>query len=467
MNHLKSRFLFLILGILASIMLIGCTAATTTEPTAVSATAVSATAVSAEPTTVTESVSPTEPVSTVVAEATAETVTEPTPTTAVGSQAIAYMQGQTLYIRPLEGGEAIPVDSCPNGTTCILRYFKWSPDGEHLLYYYYDSMDDSLRLSNRQGQVQTVSEDIGFVRPAAWSPDGRTIAFFRATETYIEGSETVPPAQVHEVWTAALGEDGTVGAPQLVGNVNMLPPGCGGGGRSQSEVLYENEGGTAYGYLMGVTEWTAQGILLYTTNCTNIGIGRFDLNSATELEPFPGDLRNLVLNDSRDRWYAVSGPYWSEDPADHQIVTGTPDSTEIQTIATSQPVELLFFGQTSGRLYYTVRQLVERAELTDRGLFFNFYNSALWTINVDGTAETMLYQAEDQAFASVTEQPDGSILFTRVENDRPLYEAAQDATLTDLSAYAPKRHIVQIGAAGGEPVVVIEDAGQPAVSPAP
>jgi hypothetical protein len=312
--------------------------------------------------------------------------------------------------------------------------------------------------------VQTISDDIAFVRPAAWSPDGRTIAFLRATETYTEGSETEMPTQLHEVWTAAVGEDGTVGELQRVGNVNMMPPGCGGGGRSQSEVLYENEGGTAYGYLMGVTEWSASGILLYTTNCTNIGIGRFDLNSGTELEPLAGELRNLVLNDTRARWYAVSGPYWSEEAADHQIATGTPESPAVETIATSEPVELVFYGQASGRLYYTVRQLSERVEITDRGLFFAFYHSALWAINPDGSGETMLYQAEDQAFASVSERPDGSILFTRVENDRPLYEAAQDATITDLSPYSPQRHIMQIAPAGGEPTVLIEDAGQPAVS---
>jgi len=198
-----------------------------------------------------------------------------------------------------------------------------------------------------------------------------------------------------------------------------------------------------------------------------VGIGRFDMNSAAQLEPFDTALRNLVLNDTRDRWFAVTGPPWSEEAADHQLATGTPDSLAVEIIPTSQPVELVFYGPVSGRLYYTVRELVERAEVPDRGLYFSFFRSELRTIGVDGTGEALLWEAEDQAFASVTERPDGSILFTRVENDRPLYEAVQDATITDPSAYAPQRHIVQVPATGGEPAAVIESAGQPELGVAP
>ncbi|MCI0396000.1 MAG: hypothetical protein L0332_28250 [Chloroflexi bacterium] len=447
------RILFFVLFVVPFILLVGCTPGATTEPAAVSATA----------TAETQPATPAEPASTVAIEPTITAT--PAPVTAAVGEAIAYMQGPTLYIRIMDSGETIPVETCPDGSYCILQYLKWSPAGRHLLYYYYDGQDSHLRLADRQGRPQTVSDEIAYVQPGAWSPDGRAIAFFRATDTYTEGSNTQPPAQVHEVWTVAVGEDGAVGAPQLAGVANMLAPGCGGAGRSESEVLYENEGGTSYGYLMGVMEWTAPGILLYTTNCANIGIGRFDLNSGTELEPFAVPLRNLVLNTARDRWFAVSGPSWSEEVPDHQIVTGTPDSLEIETLATSQPVELLFYGPVSGRLYYTARQLLEQAEVTDQGLYFAFFESALWTINPDGTGEALLWQSADQAFARLTERPDGAILFTRVENDRPLYEAAQDPAITDLSAYSPQRHIVQIPPAGGEPVVVIENAGQPALSP--
>jgi lipoprotein-anchoring transpeptidase ErfK/SrfK len=415
----------------------------------------------------------TEPVAEPVAEPTAvPTATAiPTPRAAVtiNGEALAYVQDNTLFIRALDGGEAIAVETCPEGSYCQIQYLKWSPDGQYLLYYYdeYDGPNASLRLADRQGNVQTVSDDIFYRQPGAWSPDGRAIAFFRPTGTYTEGSETEPAVEVHEVWTAAVGADGAVGELQLIGSINMQFDGCGIGQQSWSEALYQDEGGTSYGLLMDVTEWTATGILLYTLDCGNVGIGRFDMNSAAQLEPFDVPLRSLVLNNTRDRWYAVTGPSWPAETTDNQLATGTPDSLAVEIIPTSQPVELVFYGPVSGRLYYTAREVVERAELTDLGLSLPFYRSALWTINPDGTGEALLWQAEDHAFARVTERPDGTILFTRVENERLLYEAAQDATITDLSPYAPQRHIVQVPATGGEPAVVIANAGQPELSIGP
>jgi hypothetical protein len=456
----------------------------TAIPTAATAGATEPAAVSPTEPVDSQSTLPTEPANAEATEPAAEPVAEPTAiptpnaiptpraTVAITGEAVAYVQDNTLFIRALAGGEAIAVETCPEGSYCQIQYLKWSPDGQRLLYYYNHSQNDigndSLRLADRQGNVQIVSEDIaGHQWLGAWSPDGRAIAFFRAS---LGRSETDPMAYVLEVWTAAIGVDGAVGELQPVGPINPTPnDGCGGGGRSQSEVLYENEGGTPYGYQMGVNEWTASGILLYTRNCWNVGIGRFDMNSGIELEPYDIALRSLVLNNTHDRWYAVTGPTYPPEATDNQLATGTPDSPAVAMIPTSQPVELVFFGPVSGRLYYTTRQLVERATAPDRdyGLEFAFYRAALWTMNPDGTGEKLLWQAEDQAFARLAERPDGSILFTRVENDRELYEAAQDATITNLSPYMPQRHIVQLPATGGELVVVIANAGQPANSKVP
>jgi hypothetical protein len=462
-----------------------------TEPAAeATAIAASTTAATTEPAAVaptepgdSQSTLPTEPADAEATEPAAEPVAEPTalptptaiPTPRVAvtitGEAVAYAQDSNLFIRALDGDEAIAVETCPEGLYCELHYYlKWSPDGQRLLY----NLGGSLRLADRQGNVQIVSDDIASSQPGAWSPDGRAIAFFRPTNTYIQGSETEPDAEVHEVWTAAVpsedlgagSADGAVGALQLVGHVHIYT-GCGGCCLSQSQVLYVNEGGF-YGY-MAVIDWTASGILLYTNSCLNVGIGRFDMNSGTELEPFDIPLRGLALNNTGDRWYAVTGPTWPPEPADNQLVTGTPDSLAVEIIPTSQPVELVFYGPVSGRLYYTTRELVERAVLGDPGYeqYFPFYRSALWTINADGTGETLLWQAEDHAFARLTERPDGRILFTRVENERELYQAAQDANITDLAPYAPQRHIVQMPAIGGEPAVVIANAGQPSTTMVP
>ena len=54
---------------------------------------------------------------------------------------------------------------------------------------------------------------------------------------------------------------------QKLGEV-LFGEGCGGGGRSPSAVVYEAEGGFAYGYLAGIVEWADGDILLYSDNCT-------------------------------------------------------------------------------------------------------------------------------------------------------------------------------------------------------
>lgn len=390
--------------------------------------------------------------------------------TAVTGEAIAYVQDEQIFIRSLPDGDPVPVQNepCPEGSYCVLAYLKWSPDGQWLLYYHYDGMNSSLRVSDRQGNVQII-EDAAFVRPGDWSPDGQTIVYMQETETYLEADDITPGGRLMEVWTAALAEDGALQTPQLVGSWRQIGDGCGGGGRSPSEVLYENEGGTSYGYRMGVTEWAAQDVLLFNLICTNIGMGRFDMQSGSELPGFDLPLRNLVLNAAGDRWYAVSGNAWDrENEENNQLVTGTPDATEITVIPTRAKVELVFVGPVSGSLYYTERNPLTREDVAERGLYFGFYESALWRMQPDGSGEERLLEgADDHAYAQVTETAVGDLLFVLVENDRPLLAAAQDDRIDDaaLEAFMPQRHIMQLPAAGGEPQPVLSNAGQPALLP--
>lgn len=375
---------------------------------------------------------------------------------------LAYVQDKNLYIQQ-PNGESVTIETCPQDAYCMIQYLKWAPDGQHLLYYYYDGTNDSLRITDPMGQVQVVTDDSVYVLPGDWSLDGQAIVFLRPTEVHIEGTETTFPVHVHEVWTAALDDSGIVQEAQLVGNTARMEDGCGGGGRSPSEVLYENEGGTAYGYLMGVMEWTASDILLYTSNCTNVGINRFDMNSATDLPPFEAMLRNLILDETGRHWYAVTSP---TDGGSPQIATGTPEETAVTTIPTSNPVELVYYGDHTHKLYYTTREFIENKEIPDLGAYFQFYRATLWQINNDGSDEALLWQAGDQAYAQVSEVANGDILFVLVESDRPLYEALQEgtATMDDMGEFAPQRHIMRLSS-GGEPQLLISNAGQPEVAP--
>lgn len=382
-------------------------------------------------------------------------------------ETIAYVQDQTLFIQPKDGAP-IATESCLGKTYCKIQYLKWSPDGHHLLYYLYDDTVSSLRIVDTVGHIQSVTENGAFILPGDWAPDGHAIAFLVSTDTYIEGTETSPPYQVHEVWTAVLDEGGTLNEAVLVGETNRMADGCGGGGRSVSEVLYEDEGGTSYGYLMGVLEWTASDILLYTSNCTNIGMNRFDMKTATDLPGFDATLRNLVMAPDNSRWYAVVGPTWKmEGVESHQIATGVAQETAVDIIPTSNPVELVFVGPVSGKLYYTTREFVDDAEIADVSAYFNYFKSALWQINSDGSDEKLLWSSDDQAYAQLTELKNGDILFVLVENDRPLYDALLngEASLDEMGQYAPQRHVIRLAASGGEPQMMIRNAGQPELTP--
>ncbi|MBE2224981.1 MAG: hypothetical protein IAF02_25805, partial [Anaerolineae bacterium] len=158
--------------------------------------------------------------------------------TAAFDGTLAYIQDKALIIQHPDGDQ-VTVETCPPDAYCITQYLKWSPNGRYLLYYFYDGENGSLRLADPFGQVQVVTDDTAFVLPGDWSPDGQSVVFLRPTDEHVERTETTPYIHVHEVWTAVLDASGVVQEPTLVGKTDRMGDGCGGGGRSNSEVLYE------------------------------------------------------------------------------------------------------------------------------------------------------------------------------------------------------------------------------------
>lgn len=377
--------------------------------------------------------------------------------------AIAYVQNNTLYIQN-SGQAPLSVDACPPGTVrCVFHYLKWSPNNQHLLYYYHDdSGTGALHLADRQGNRQAVDQAVQFVMPGDWSPDGQGLIFL-GEGSLIVGSEGTPNKSLHEVWTAVLDSSGQLQPAKSIGQAERLGDGCGGGGRSASQELYEREGGTAYGYLMSVVEWTAPDILIYTTGCDNQTVGRFDIQSGVQLPPFDRAVRNLVLTNDHNQWFGIGGPSWSADPVDHQIVQGVAGKTAVTPIPTSQPAELVFYGSVSDTLYYTTLTTVETHSDLPSGDNFSFNTVSLWQLNLDGSSETMRWQSDDHAIAQLSELANGEPIFVRIENDRDLYEKLlEDTTQTasDLPAFLPRRHIYRL-AANGTLQPLIDDAGNP------
>lgn len=423
---------------------------------------------------------PSPAVTTVLTEATSTPLaaTDPTATpapmpegnieTASASGQSAYVRAGVLYIQDASGN-TIPLDDCSAGN-CFIYHLDWSPTGTHLLYYigsYDGSVPHQIRVADTTGAAQTVAEQPAYVQPAGWSWDGAHIAYRTSTGRYAEVSDG-PGMQIQELWTVVVADDGTLGTTELRGEVTF-GEGCGGGGRSESANLYEREGGFAYGYLSGVMLWTPADILLYSDNCTTIGISRFDLASNTALEPIPG-LRSLSLNAAGDAWVAINDQ--------NQIVTGTPDSLDATVITSTSAPELVFYGKQTGTIYYTTLEIVDRIDLVEQASqwmdqsinvypSFDVTQASVVALDPNTGAETVLYanDATAYAYAHVTEWADGGLTFSRVESNVELQTAVEHETLTadNWRDYLPTTDLLYIAPNSNE--VTVQNTNVPQYTP--
>jgi hypothetical protein len=346
----------------------------------------------------------------------------------IGGPTVAFVREQTLYIQ--QGDVAFPVEDCTIG--CQVYYLTWSPDGERLAYFYSPATIQDrfeIRLATLTGQVRTVAAGVGWITPPAWSPQGDRLAYLVATERYRVEAEA--PEYLLEVWTVEVLDDGMIANARKHGEVGIGGD-CGGGGRSESAVLYETEGGLAYGgYLAGILAWTADNLLLYSNNCTAQGVGRFDLTTGVELEPYAGKLRSLSLNRARTGWVAID--------EQHQLVLGTPAVLAYEPMVTQAAPELAFYGQVTDDLFYTTLTVTGTADLFD-GLserqqsipispYFEFTQPGLHSLR-RAASESLLWAGGGYAYARVQQATDGALYFSQVGDSNQLYTALQEGTLT-------------------------------------
>jgi hypothetical protein len=386
-------------------------------------------------------------------------------TTANAPIPAAFVRDRVLYIKtgPSEA-EMIPVEDC-RATDCHIYHTVWSPTGSHLLYYldsYERNVPRQLRMADAAGTVQTITEQAAFIQPAAWSPDGTSIVYRTDTGTYTEPTNG-PARQIQELWTVAVAADGTLGTPELRGEVTF-GEGCGGGGRSESANTYEREGGFAYGYLSGILIWTPADILLYTDNCTARGVNRFDLANNAALEPYANDLRSLSLNATGEQWVAIDNQ--------NQLVSGTPTSLETTVITTSAAPEMVVYGQVTGSIYYTTLEyvgdttLIEQMGSMDPAIliqpFFDTTLAALVKLDLATGIETELYGGDGYAYARITETAGGSVIFSRVQDITEVQAALEKNELTaeNWREYLPTVDVLMLAPGSTKPTVLLADAAQ-------
>ncbi len=454
----RPRITILALALACSLVLAACRQSdgaaapptTTTAPVTVAPTEVAAAVPTVAPT----------------AESTAESSsTTPTADTLADLWPIAYVREGVLYMETgSEGSTALAVENCAEAA-CNISHLTWSPDGTQLLYYvdsYESGVPRRLRLAALDGTVQTVTERAAFIQPAGFAPDGRAIVYREDTDRYAEAGDG-PARRIQEIFTVALNEDGALGTPELRGETDF-GEGCGGGGRSESALAYEREGGFAYGYLSAITLWTPDDVMLYTDNCSTRGVSRFDLSTNTTLEPYGAGLRSLSLNAAGDRWVAID--------EQNQVVLGTPSSLDMTPLALSIRPEMVFFGENTGQIYVTTldpagdRDLFDLVATLDQSImlqpFADTTVAKLYRVNPDSGEATQLYGEDGYAYARVAEVRADDVIVSRVEDNSELVTALEngDVSAENWRTYLPSVDVLLLGQEDALASTLMLDAAQ-------
>jgi hypothetical protein len=390
---------------------------------------------------------------------------------------ISYQKGDAFYMQAADlAEEPLLLEDC-----CV-KHARWSPDGRFLLYL--QTINDAssgqseslLKVADLQGnkQVIHVNTQLSFSAPV-WSPDGRQIAFRVPTNTFWDRStgnsgddDWFNKGFMHEIWMATMEMNERLQPPTLAGLIESPGLGCGGGGESWSDRLYDDQGGFALGFKSLHLQWAADDTLIYPLNCDYFsGYGRFDMKSGQMLARFPGELRGLVLSNERDRWFAISGSNRrpEESPTANRLTTGVPSTIEVEEIPTSAPVEIVYVGPNNGRLYFTSRQRIQQEDLSDEvgyalGAYYNFYHTQLWSIQPNGQDERLHWEGDDHSYSRINQGNSGDVLFTRIENDTALFEAVNSGVPEqEWPNYAPQINVMRQSVALDPPIVWLENTG--------
>jgi hypothetical protein len=389
---------------------------------------------------------------------------------------IAYQQDRQLWLNKADlSGIPVKIAECVehDKVICLLPRIHWSPDGSHFFYQTTEDGDHQLIISDLQGQQQGFRVSSRPSRDPVWSPDGNKIILFVKThrpwgDHNNRDISALDFGFIDEVWQLQMEASGRWQAPQKLSDLETPGIGCGGGGASVSDTLYDTQGGFALGFQAAEQMvWTADNVIIYPLTCDYWqGYGRLDAQTGQPLAPYSGELRGLTLDSSGSRWYAITGHNRDDDPANNRLVTGRAGSTEYEVIETAVPVEMLFVAPQSGRIYYTARERIDQKDLSAQvngsssvSPYFNFYHTQLWTIQSDGSDERLLWESDDHSYSRVSETMQGDVLFVLIENDVDLYETmASGAPEEEWLEQLPGTHIMHLSVASPEPEIWLEDA---------
>lgn len=334
---------------------------------------------------------------------------------------------------------------------------QWSPDGARLAFQ--DSGGLYVVESNA-APVQVAGGIYGLL-PAAWSPDGSEIAYPVDTRQTAPDDPLATLVQVQAVPAAG-------GSPRVAGTISH-GTGCGGGGRSPAQQVYEREAG--YEGNRQVMFWTAQGFV-HTKNCTGIGIALADPSGRRLWEL--ADVARPALSPDRSRIAAIrmgNVPGGAPTPAGIVVVdVATGQTTPLNVSGVPEQLAWSADGQS---VYYTTRTPGRTVPMQANAGLPDFYPAEatvyaveLWSVPVAGGAPVQLWTGGGYAIARISASSTAAVVaFTLIQDESALYQAAvPGANPSALAAAAPQP---QIGVASltpnapGYPFLLQGAAGSP------
>lgn len=421
---------------------------------------------------------------------------------------LAYVADRALWLTTLGGTDKQKIDACPaQANDCGFTHLRWSPTGNFLLYLKYQDAISTLHWVDQSGKTRLLpgagEQQLGLHIPV-WSADGQSL-IYTVVAPNRAATKTEEPTQpaVFADNESNVGDGSVqlelritrfpfVEAGQKIGIIDLYG-GCGGGGYPASERIYGWEGLGTFPFASHSLQllWLDTDVLLYSRTCAGTGIGQFDLKSGKALPLIDkARLLSLTSNAARDQWAAIT---W-----DHHLAIGSAQAGLIATrpIADNIPsIEELgrldrpgitlaggvFYGATSGRLYYTTRQLQTILQIDEAGfnqlesdvmnLFvtyprFPIYQTTLFaTTQDDFTNAQIVWQGDAYGIGNVTESANGDLLFVRIDNGQGLYETLRtQQSLANIERAWPKPQTMRIPVTGGAPQVLIDNAGQVALT---
>jgi hypothetical protein len=190
---------------------------------------------------------------------------------------ITYQRNRHLWLANADlSGDPLKLAGCidQDKVICYLPGVHWSPDGSHFFYEITVDGEHRILVSDLQGRQQGYRISRPPSRDPAWSADGNKIILFVVdpSRPWDDHSDRdLSPLDIgfiEEVWQLQMESSGTWLAPRKLTDLETAGIGCGGGGGSTSDALYDIQGGFAFGYQAArKMVWTNDDVIIYPLTC--------------------------------------------------------------------------------------------------------------------------------------------------------------------------------------------------------